>query len=163
MRPDYRLQFTRINARDLPYHFDLHVLSVILRNREIGWRMVLLIRHQNVTHEGTLRGQKRNRQLHGFPVPILTVLPLVADTFDHIVLLVQEPELSAQTKIAHAEEADLLKNVLSGQLHCDARSGEEVLKCKRRHLHNIADVQTVDPFVLIQVTQDIFHIGRANV
>ena len=58
-------------------------------------------------NEGRLRGQKGNSELNCLPVPVLAVFALERDALDHLILLVQESELRAETKVADAQEADL--------------------------------------------------------
>jgi hypothetical protein len=35
---------------------------------------------------------------------------------------------------------------------------KKILESQRRNLHDVADVKTVDPLTLVQVTQNVFHI-----
>jgi hypothetical protein len=96
-------------------------------------------------------------------VPVLAVFALVPDSSDCLVELVEESKLSPHAKVGDSKEAKFLKDELSGKLDLNGCGGHEVLKGKRGYLHNVADVQAVDPFVLVQVAKDVLHVWVANV
>lgn len=96
-------------------------------------------------------------------MPKFAVLPRKTDALNDFILLVEESELCAETEVAHTEEADLLEHVFAGQLHRERIRRQEVLECEWRYLHNVSDVQAVDPLVLIQIAEDVFHIRVTNI
>jgi hypothetical protein len=95
MVPDDWLQTIGLNTGDLSNDTDFHVLRRIFGYRQVARRMVLLVRHDHVGDEGTLRRQEADRQLNSFAVPELTVLPLKGDALYDFVLLMQKSELGA--------------------------------------------------------------------
>ena len=70
----------------------------------------------------------------------------------------EESELCPKTKVAHTKKAHLLEYVLSSQLNDRRIRTEKVLHCKRGNLHDITNVKTKDPLVLVQVAKYIFHV-----
>jgi hypothetical protein len=82
-------------------------------------------------------------------VPVLTILTQVANAFDDFVLLVQKSKFCAETKVAYTEETYFFKDVLSGQLNNKSIWWKKVLERQGGNLHDVADVETVNPFVLV--------------
>ena len=67
--------------------------------------------------------------------------------------------LSAHAEIAHCEETQFFEYELASQFNLDRGTAHEVLQSQGRYLHDVTYIKTVDPFVLIQVPEDIFHVG----
>ena len=163
VEPDDRLQSVRIYTSDLAYHSHLDVLRLVLWNRHVRRRMVLLIAHQDMRDKGTFTGQERYSKLYSFAVPILAILPIELYPINGDVQLMQEPELSPHAEVGHCKEAELLQHELSRKLDLDSRRRHEILERKWCNLHDIADVQRVDPLVLVEVPEDILHVCLADV
>lgn len=81
---------------------------------------------------------------------------------DLFIELVEESVFRAHAEIAHCEEAQLFEYKLASQLNLDRRAAHEVLQRQGRYLHDVANIETVDPFVLVEVAEDIFHVGVAH-
>lgn len=48
---DDRLQPVRLNTHELPHHSHLHILTTVLRYRQVAGRMVLFIAHDNMRNQ----------------------------------------------------------------------------------------------------------------
>ena len=91
-------------------------------------------------------------------MPILRVLSLEGLVLDLLLELVQESILCAHAEITDAEEAHFLEDEFTRELELEGRLAQEVLQSQRRDLHDVADVETVDPLRLIQVPKDVLHV-----
>lgn len=52
----------------------------------------------------------------------------------------------------------LFKDVFPGEFHLEGAAAQEVLHGEGRDLHDVADVQAVDPLLLVQVAQQVLHV-----
>ena len=53
----------------------------------------------------------------------------------------------------------LLEDILAGQFELDRGHRHEVLHSQRRDLHDVPDVQAIDPLRLVQIAQQVLHVG----
>ena len=96
-------------------------------------------------------------------MPVLAILSLILDTANRFVKLMQKPELCAHTEVGDSKETKFFKDKFTGELNLDGSRRQKVLEGQWRYLHYVADVETVNPFVLVQVPKDVLHVGVANV
>ena len=151
-----------VDAGNLAHDAHLDVLRVLLRDGHIGRRVMLFIAHEDVRDQRTLAWQERDGQLDCFSVPILRVSPLKFDAADRLIELVQEAELGAHAEVRDREEAELFEDELSRKLDLNCGGREEVLEGQRCDLHYIPYVKRVNPLILVEVAQDVFHVGVAH-
>lgn len=163
MVPYDGLEAARVDASRLAYYAHEFVLVFVLGYDHVGWRMMLLVAHEYVRHERALARQKRNGHLDGLTVPVLRVLALEALLLDNFLQLMQEAVLRSHAEVADGQEAHLFEEELARKLQLYCRLRQEVLQRERRYLHDVADVETVDPLRLVQVAQDVLHVARATV
>ena len=78
-------------------------------------------------------------------MPIFGVLALKALLLYDFLQLMQEAVLCAHAEIADGEEAHLFEQELTRKLQLDGRLRQEVLQGERRYLHDVANVEAVDP------------------
>eukprot|EP00354_Favella_ehrenbergii_P003012 CAMPEP_0170453494 /NCGR_PEP_ID=MMETSP0123-20130129/2059_1 /TAXON_ID=182087 /ORGANISM="Favella ehrenbergii, Strain Fehren 1" /LENGTH=129 /DNA_ID=CAMNT_0010715889 /DNA_START=3398 /DNA_END=3786 /DNA_ORIENTATION=- len=97
-----------------------------------------------------------------FPVPVLAVFTLERHPADRLVELMQKAELCAHTEVGDGQEAQLFEHELARQLNLNRCGREEVLQGERSNLHDVANVERVDPLVLVQVSQDVLHVCVAH-
>ena len=124
---------------------------------------MLLVAHEDVRHERALARQEGDGHLDGLAVPVLRVLALEALLLDDLLQLMQEAVLRAHAEVADRKEAHLLEEELARQLQLDRRLRQEVLQGERRYLHDVADIEAVDPLRLVQVAQNVLHVAGATV
>ena len=82
-------------------------------------------------------------------MPVLRVFPLKGLVLDLLFELMKEPILGSHAEVADCEETEFLKYKLSAQFKLNASVAHEVLQREGRDLHDVADVETVDPFTLV--------------
>ena len=156
------LKAIRVDAGNLAHDAHLHVLRILLRDGHIRRRVVLFITHEDVRDQRTLAWQERDGQLDCFSVPILRVPPLEFDAADCLIELVKEAELGAHAEVRDREEAELFEDELARKLDLNCGGREEVLEGQRCDLHYIPYVKRVNPLILVEVAQDVFHVGVAH-
>jgi len=96
-------------------------------------------------------------------VPELRLLLLLLDIelFEqlHFVLkLNQKPDFSRQAEVADHQVRDCLQEGNAIDLLLVTMEGQEVLSLDHTDLHDVPDIQTLDPLRLIQKTQHVLHI-----
>ena len=94
-------------------------------------------------------------------MPVLRVLALERNAANRLIQLVQEAELGAHAKVADGKETELLEDEFARELDLNGRARQEVLEGERRNLHDVADVEGIYPLVLVEVAQDVLHVGVA--
>lgn len=96
-------------------------------------------------------------------MPKLRVFPCEGDSLNNFILLVQKSELCAQAKITNTKETNLFQNVLPGQFDRNSIWTQKILQSQWSHLHYITYIQAINPFVLVQIAKNVFHIRIANI
>ena len=74
----------------------------------------------------------------------------------------KEPELCSHTEVRHCQKAKLLKHKLPRQLDLNGCRREEVLEGQGSNLHYVSNIEGVDPFILVQVAQNVLHVSIAH-
>lgn len=143
--------------------------------------VMLLIACENVRHEWTLAWKEADRNIQGLCVPKFTFslayLWVDLRLLWHIVWLThwvrlkleQEAKLCWHAKVGHRQERDLywfmlpqniylFKYRVTCELHLNWGVGIEVMNSHRGNLHDVANVQKIQPLALIQISQKGFHI-----
>ena len=162
MEPNDGLKAIGVDAGNLAHDAHLHVLRILLRDGHIRRGVMLFITHEDVRDQRTLAWQERDGQLDRLSVPILGVSPLEFHATDRLIELVKEAELGAHAEVRDREEAELFEDELSRKLDLNCGGREEVLEGQWCDLHNIAYVKGVNPLILVEVAQDVFHVGVAH-
>ena len=163
MEANYRLQSVRIHTSYLADHSHLDVLGLVLRNRHVrGWVM-FFITHQNVRHQRTFTRQERNSEFHSFTMPVFAIFPIELDPIDRDIQLMKESELSTHAKVRYCKKAKFFQDEFSWKLDLNSCWRHEILERKWCNLHNVANVQRVDPFVLIEVSKNVLHICLSHI
>ena len=70
----------------------------------------------------------------------------------------QKSIFGTHAEVAYSQEAHFLQYKFTRELQLQSSVAEKILQCQWRDLHDITDVEAVNPFTLIQVAQDVFHI-----
>ena len=162
MEPNDGLKAIGVDAGNLTHYAHLHVLRILLRNGHIRRRVMLFITHEDVGDQRTLAWQERDGQLDCFSVPILRVSPLEFDAADCLIELVKEAKLGTHAEVGDCEEAELFEDELTRKLDLNCGGREEVLEGQWCDLHYIPYVKRVNPLILVEVAQDVFHVGIAH-
>lgn len=72
--------------------------------------------------------------------------------------LMQKSVLGTHTEVTHGQKAHFLQDELAGKLQLEGGMAQKILQSQRRNLHDVTDVETVDPLALVQVAEDVLHI-----
>ena len=115
MVPNDRLQAARVDASALPHDPNKLILSLVLRNDQVAWRVVLLVTHQDVRDKRALTRQESNRHLHRLSVPVLRVFALERLVLTFFLELMQKSVLGAHTEVAYGQETHFFENKLARQ------------------------------------------------
>ena len=123
---------------------------------------MLLVTHKDVGDKWTFTRQERDCKLDSLAVPVLRVFSLVGDSTNLLIQLMEETELCAHAEVGHCQETELLEHEFPRKLDLQSCRRHEVLQSQRGNLHNIANIQTVDPLVLVQVAKYVLHVCVAD-
>ena len=96
-------------------------------------------------------------------MPVFRILAFEGLILDLLFQLMEESILSSHTEVAHSQEAHLFENELPWKFKLDSCVTQKVLKSQRRDLHDVSDVQAIDPLALVKVTKDVLHVRWATV
>ena len=69
-----------------------------------------------------------------------------------------EPNLSSNTEVGHDIENDLLQHRVFGQLLEDVGLGVELIWIHGGQIHNIANIEIVDPIIVVLDSKGVTHI-----
>ena len=158
MVPYDGLKSARVNSIDLTDDTDVLVLVLVFWYDHVWRGMVLFITHQNVRDEWAFTRKERYGHLNGFSVPVLRVFPFESLFLNFFLQLVQESIFCAHAEVAHGKEAHFFKDKFTWKFQLYWRLTQEILQCQWWNLHDISDVQTVNPFTLVQIAKNVFHI-----
>lgn len=118
---------------------------------------MLLVAQQDVLKEWALTREEGAGDLETLRVPIFTLV--LAFLLDRVLVVLasrvqQEPHLRAHAEVAHSEDAQFLEEGVARKLGLVARLLQEVgLHGDRADLHDVPNVQVLNPLVLIQKAQ----------
>jgi hypothetical protein len=71
---------------------------------------------------------------------------------------VEESVLRSHAEVTDRQETHFLQHEFPRQFELNGRMTQEVLEGQRRDLHDVTDIETIDPFTLVKVPEDVFHI-----
>jgi hypothetical protein len=89
----------------------------------------------------------------------LRVSPGVDVFSEHLLQLMEESKLCAHAKVRNSEEAKLFEDVFSGEFELDGGDGHKVLHGERCNLHDVAYIEAEYPLALVQVSEEVPHVG----
>ena len=70
----------------------------------------------------------------------------------------QKSQLRGHAEVGHGEVADLFQNGIATQLQVNLLRRVQVVDGQWRDLHDVADVEQVQPLTLIQVAEEHLHV-----
>ena len=124
---------------------------------------MFLITHEYMRNQWTFTWKKCDGHFHSFSMPVFRVFSLESLILNFLLQLVQESVLCAHTEITDGEETHLFQDEFSRELKLKGCVTEEILKSQRRDLHDVAYVEAVDPFALIQISKDVLHVWLTTI
>lgn len=107
--------------------------------------------------------KKSYSHLNSFSVPVFRVFPFESLFLNFFLQLMQESIFRAHAEVADGKEAHFFKDEFTWKFQLYWCLTQEILQCQRWYLHNISNVQAVDPFTLVQIAQNIFHIWISTI
>jgi hypothetical protein len=128
---------------------------------------MLLIAQQYMIQQWAIAGQETASDIERHRMPKFTLLrlPLYRKVFEFTYLILQlnnESDFSRSAEISDDQKADDLQEGLTGEaLFVQADLGELFL-LDGSDLHNVPYVQVLDPFCLIQESEDVAKIDSAG-
>lgn len=72
----------------------------------------------------------------------------------------QEAQLSGDAEVRDGEESYFFEDGVSGQFDINLLIAVQVVNGEWRYLHNVSNIQQVQPLTLIQIPQQNFHVQR---
>ena len=70
----------------------------------------------------------------------------------------QKSQLRGHAEVGHGEVADLFQDGIATQLQINLLRRVQVVDSQRRDLHDVADIEQVQPLTLIQVAEEHLHV-----
>ena len=98
-------------------------------------------------------------------MPILRLFGLlfyveVFDLLDLFFELDDESYLCGNAEVAHSQEAYCLEEGKSVQFLLISANGYKILKLKRGDLHDVSNIERLNPLRLIKETKNVSHISK---
>ena len=82
----------------------------------------------------------------------------------HLAIIVlgigKKPQLRGHTEVRNCEVADLFQDGIATQLQVNLLRRVQVVDRQRRDLHDIANIEQVQPLALVEVSKENFHVDR---
>ena len=146
------------------YHHETFLLNLIFSNGCLGRCMMFLVAQKNVIKQRTVRRKERTSDFKRFGVPHFRLGLLFRNVeslkiVDFFLELNYEADLSADTKVAHAEETYGLQEGKTVQFLFISPYCNQIFELNGRYLHNVPNVESLNPLRLIQKAQDMSHVG----
>lgn len=163
-QPHDRVELAAFDARDGSQDVDGVLCGFVLLDRVVAGVVMLLVAQHDVLQQWALTRQEGARNFQAFSMPKLTLHFALLLHFWLQVLAAsvqQEPHFGRHAKVADDQDAELLEERIPGQLLLITRCLQEVLgQLKSSYLHDVADVQILNPFVLVQKSKHTPHVGE---
>jgi len=159
VKSDHWLVLTLVDSLYRSNDSNTHICALLLGDRLLDGRMMLLVTGQNVGDQWALTGQKRTSYFERLGVPKLALL-LDLRRVDHELLFRrnQKAQFRRHAEVANTQVADFLQNRVARQFHINTHSSVEVVDRQRRDLHDVADIQQEQPLRLVQIAQQHLHV-----
>ena len=158
---DNWLVLALVNAFERSEHGEHVVTFLIFLDRLHCWIVILLVAKKHVIEQWALAGEERTGDLKRFGVPELAFkFALFLDLGLEVggARLQQESHLRAHAEVRHDQDGEFAEERVPAQLHLVAALVEELLHGERLDLHDIADIQIVDPLVLVEEAEHAAHV-----
>jgi hypothetical protein len=146
------LVLAAFDALERSQDLELFVALLVLFNWLLTWIVVLLVTQQDMIQQGAFRRQESACHLQRFCVPILTLKLSITFNFwlkEVCPRLQKKPHLSRHAEVAYRKDRQILQEHITTKLKLIVSLTKQVPHSNRLDLHDVADVQIKDPFVLI--------------
>ena len=138
-------------------HFLRDVGVALLLKFEFGLKVVLAVSLVDVLREGTVLGQKQERNVQGLCVVRLGVF--LGDQF-HVeqVFLQDEADLGGNAEVGRSDEHNFLQHRVLRQLVRVLDARVQLLLFHHVQVHHVADVQVENPVLRVLHSEGVAHI-----